>query len=239
MEVVPEDAPLKPVLSVGLRWPLCETGSRPSMVRFTVRRKSWKRLCEHEAGAEQQLRERQWIEARKNELIHGARPHEAEILDVPSEPEDEMDIERHEVVKGRDASHFCSPAVREAAQIQVDFCFLREGAAAFDVTTDPVPENPWVTILCAVDVATQNTLAIALPGKNAVLEYAIWQFISFIKRLRCTELAIKSDGEPAITAIVDRLLAEIKKTGVQAQFRPEKTPRCSSQSLGAVGSMQA
>ena len=123
--------------------------------------------------AEQQLRERQWIEARKKELIQGARPHEPEILDAPSKPEDPMEIERHEVTrippmpwclacrlgKGRDASHFRSPAVREAAQIQIDFCFLRDDAAAYDVA-EPVPENPWATILCAVDVATQNPLAI-------------------------------------------------------------------------------
>ena len=31
----------------------------------------------------------------------------------------------------------------------------------------------------------------------------------------------------------------IKKAGVQARVRPEKTPRYSSQSLGTVGSMQA
>ena len=98
-----------------------------------------------------------------------------------------MEIERHEVThippmpwclvcrlgKGLDASHFRSPPMREAAQIQVDFCFLREDAAAYDVATDPVPENPWAMILCAVDVATQNPLVIALPGKNAELEYRI------------------------------------------------------------------
>ena len=202
----------------------------------------WKRLCECEARAEQQLRERQWIEARKNELIQGARPHEAEIRDAPSKPEDPVEIGRHEVThippmlwclacrlgKGRDASHFRSPAVRETAQIQVDFCFLREDAPACDVATDPMPENNWATILCAVDVATQNPLAIALPGKNAELEYAIGQIISFIKRHGYTELVIRSDGEPAVTAIVDRLMAEIKKTGVQARVRPEKTPRYSS-----------
>ena len=90
-----------------------------------------------------------------------------------------------------------------------------------------------------MDVATQNPLAIALPGKNAELEYAIGQLIGFVKRLGYTELVIRSDGEPAITAIVDRFMAEIKKTGVQARVRAEKTPRYSSQSLGAVGSMQA
>ena len=78
------------------------------------------------------------------------------------------------------------------------------------MTTDPVPENPWATILCAVEVATQNPLAIALPGKNAELGCAIGQFISCIKRLGYTELVIRSGGEPAITAIVDRLLAEMK-----------------------------
>ena len=75
--------------------------------------------------------------------------------------------------------------------------------------------------------------------KNAELEYATGQLISFIKRLGYTELVIRSDGEPSITATVDRLMAEIKKTGVQARVRPEKTPRYSSQSLGAVGSMQS
>ena len=101
-----------------------------------------------------------------------------------------------------------------------------------------MPENPWATILYAVDVSTQNPLAIALPGKNAELEYAIGQLIGFVKRLGYTELVIRSDGEPAITAIADRLMAEIKKTGVQARVRAERTPRYSSQSLGAVGSMQ-
>ena len=92
----------------------------------------------------------------------------------------------------------------------------------------PVPENPWATILCAVDVATQNPLAIALPGKNAELEYVTGQLVSFIKRLGYTEMVIRSDGEPSITAMVDKLMVEIKKTGVQARVRPGKTPRYNS-----------
>ena len=54
---------------LGLLWLLCETDSKPSVVRFMARKM---RLCENEASAEQQLRERQWIEARKNELIQRA-----------------------------------------------------------------------------------------------------------------------------------------------------------------------
>ena len=156
MDAVPEDVPLRPVLSA---WsPVAALRDRLKALNgptYGTKDELWKRLCEYEARAEQQLRERQWIEARKNELIQGARPHEAEILDAPSKPEDPMEIERHEVThippmpwclacrlgKGRDASHFRSPAVREAAQIQIDFCFLRDDAAAYDVA-EPVPENP-------------------------------------------------------------------------------------------------
>ena len=253
MDPVPEDVPLRPVLSawspVAALRDLLKVLNGPT---YGTKDELWKRLCEYEARAEQQLRERQWIEARKKELIQGSRPHEPEILDAPSKPDDPLEIERHEVThippmpwclacrlgKGRDASHFQSPAVREAAQIQIDFCFLRDDAAAYEVA-EPVPENLWATILCAVDVATQNPLAIALPGKNAELEYVTGQLVSFIKRLGYTELVVRSDGEPSITAIVDRLMAEIKKTGVQARVRSEKTPRYSSQSLGAVGSMQS
>ena len=157
MDLVPEDFPLRPFVSA---WsPVAALRDRLKALNgpvYGTKDELWKRLCEYESRAEQQLRERQWIEARKNELIQGARPHEAEISDAPSKPEDPMEIERHEVThipplpwclacrlgKGRDASHFHSPAVREAGQIQVDFCFLREDAAACDVAIDPVPENP-------------------------------------------------------------------------------------------------
>ena len=123
MDAVPEDVPLRPVLSA---WsPVAALRDRLKAIHgpaYGTKDELWKRLCEYEARAEQQLRERQWIEARKNELIQGARPHEAEILDAPSKPKDPMEIERHEVThippmpwclacrlgKGRDASHFRS-----------------------------------------------------------------------------------------------------------------------------------
>ena len=148
------------------------------------------------------------------------------MLNAPSKPEDPMEIERHDRCRGasrvawervENASHFRSPAVREAAQIQIDFCFLREDEASCDVD-ETVPENPWATILFAVDVATQNPLEIALPGKNAELEYAVGQIFCIIKRIGYTELVIRSDGEPSITAIVDRIMAEIKKTWTQARL---------------------
>ena len=58
-------------------------------------------------------------------------------MDAPRKPEDPTEIGRHEVThippmpwclacrqgKVRDASHFRSPAVHDAAQIQVVFCF--------------------------------------------------------------------------------------------------------------------
>ena len=164
MDAVPEDVPLRPVAALRNR---LKALNGPA---YGTKDELWKLLCEYEARAEQQLRERQWIEARKNELVHGARPQEAEILDAPSKLEDPVEIERHEVTHIPPVPwclacrFFRSPTVREAAQIQIDFCLLREDAAAYDVA-EPVPENPWATILCAVDVATQNPLAIALSGK--------------------------------------------------------------------------
>ena len=179
MDTVPEDVPLRPVLSA---WsPVAALRDRFKTVNgptYGTKDELWKRLCEYEARAEQQLRERQWIEARKNELIQGAKPHEGEILDGPSKPEDPMDIERHDVThippmpwclacrlgKGRDASHFRSPAVREAAQIEIDSCFLHDDAAAYDVA-EPVPET-WATILCAVDVETQTPWQLRLVSSS-------------------------------------------------------------------------
>ena len=96
MDAVPEDVSLRPVLSA---WsPVAALRDRLKALNgptYGTKDELWRRLCEYEARAEQQLRERQWIEARKNELIQGARPHEAEILDAPNEPDDPMDIERH------------------------------------------------------------------------------------------------------------------------------------------------
>ena len=109
----------------------------------------------------------------------------------------------------------------------------------YEADKEEIPENTCATILCAVYTATHNPIAIALPGKNSELEYAISQLTSFVKRLCHTDLVVRSDGESAITAIVDKLLADIMKARVQTKVRPAETRRYSSQSLGAVGRMQA
>ena len=106
---------------------------------------------------------------------------------------------------------------------------------------DEIPTNPLATILCAVDVATQNPLAMAMLQKSSELEYVTRELVAFTKRLGFIDLVIRSDGEPAITAIVDKFLAAVKKDVGNAtiKVRPEKTPRYSSASLGAVGAMQS
>ena len=93
-----EDVPLRPVLS---DWsPVTALRDRLRALNGPIsgtKDELWKRVCENEARAEQQLRERQWTEARKTEFIQGARPHEAEIVGAPSKPDDPMEIDRHEV----------------------------------------------------------------------------------------------------------------------------------------------
>ena len=85
MDVVPEDVPLRPVLSA---WsPVAALRDRLKALNglaYGTKDELWKRFCEYEARVEQQLRERQRIEARKNEFIQGARPHQAEILEAPN-----------------------------------------------------------------------------------------------------------------------------------------------------------
>ena len=79
-DAVPEDVPLGLVLSA--RSPVAALRDRLKALNgptYGTKDELWKRLCEYEARAEQQLRERQLIMARKKELIQGARPHEAEI----------------------------------------------------------------------------------------------------------------------------------------------------------------
>ena len=124
MDAVPEDVPLRPVLSawspVGALRDRLKALNGPT---YGTKDELWKRLCEYVARAEQQLRERQWIEARQNELIQGARPHEAEILDAPSKPEDPMVIERHDVTHIPPMPWCLACRLgkgREAAQIQID-----------------------------------------------------------------------------------------------------------------------
>ena len=66
MDAVPEDVPLKPVLSA---WsPVAALRDRLKALNgpvYGTKDELWKRLCEYEARAEQQLRKRQWIEGRK------------------------------------------------------------------------------------------------------------------------------------------------------------------------------
>ena len=212
----------------------------------------WKRLCEYEARAEQQLRERQWTEARKNELSHGARLYEAEILDAPSKPEDPMEIERHKVAHILPMP-WCLPCrlgnVRDASRLiiavqQCDQQFRSRSTSVFSVKMQrPVT---WRPIMCR-----------RILGRRFSVQWT-WRHRP-PWRLRCGERTLSSSTRLGSSLASSRGSgtrnwsqgarrtshhgncgqAKIKKTSVQARVRPEKTPRYSSRSLGAVGSMQA
>ena len=96
--------------------------------------------------------------------MEGARPAEANLPRAPARPMGPLEIERHEVThlppapwcvacrlsKGNDAVHPVAVKM-EASRIQVDYCFMKEDGQPYE---ELIPENPWCTILCAVDVAT-------------------------------------------------------------------------------------
>ena len=139
---------------------------------------------------------------------------------------------------GRDASHFRSPAVREAAQIQIDFCFLRDDAAAYDVA-EPVPENPWATILCAVDVATQNPLAIALPGKMLSLSMRLGSSSVSSKGSGTQNWSSRAMGSLPLRQLWTGLWRRSRRQVCRHEFDQRKHLATALSFLGAVGSMQS
>ena len=164
----------------------------------------FKRVCEYEAIAEKRAREQQWVENRKKQLMEGSRPAEANLPRTPAMPIDPVEIERHEVThlpsapwcvacrlsKGNDAVR-PSAVKKEASRIQVDYCFMKEDDQPYE---ELIPENPWCTILCAVDVATQNPLTVGLPGKTAEVEYSVGQLVAFVRRMGQPEVVVRSQN---------------------------------------------
>ena len=96
-EAVPQQVAERPVLSA---W--SSVGALKGRLKalggpvYGTKDELWKRLCEWEAIAEKQVRERQWIEARKKAMIDGALPVAAELPVAPELPTDPAEIERHE-----------------------------------------------------------------------------------------------------------------------------------------------
>ena len=163
-----------------------------------------------------------------------------------------MEIERHEVThippmpwclacrlgNGRDASHFRSLAVREAAQIQIDFCFLREDAAAYDVA-EPVPENPGRQFCVLLTWRHRTPWQLRCQRKNAELEYAIGQPISFIKKARASSTRTNTSIQLSVLGCSGEHEVTVAETSANSQNRSrdedQVTPSHEHGSLALAG----
>ena len=237
---------------LGLLWLLCETDSRPSMVRLAARKMS----CGSGFVNTRPGRNNNFVNGNGLKLVRMSSfrvqdPMRSRFEMLQANMRIRWKLSRHEVStfrQCRGASRVVWArvemrlifAVRQCEKRlrSIDFCFLREDAAAYDVA-EPVPENPWATILCAVDVATQNPLAIALPGKNAELEYAIGQLSVSSKGSGTRNWSSGATESLPLRQLWTGSWRRSRRQVCRHEFDQKKTPRYSSQSLGAVRSMQS
>ena len=112
-------------------------------------------------------------------------------------------------------------------ETQFDFMFLNSDCEMCE------PAEAWATTLTGVDCDSGAPLCLSIPSKEANEEYTIANILSFLKRMNHEDIIVKSDGEPAIKALLDKV-----KEKYPYKMRTLVTPRYSSQSLGMLGAIQ-
>lgn len=108
------------------------------------------------------------------------------------------------------------------------------------VKSDESPDDsaqPWATALTCVDCDTALPLSLSISTKSPNFEYKAKSLRSFIKRSLHGTVVLRSDGEPAIVALMEKVKADRLADDKQATII-EKTLRYSSQSMGHVGQIQ-
>ena len=117
---------------------------------------------------------------------------------------------------------------RGLPEVQADYMFM-------DSEMRIVPKSEaWTTILCVVDVDSSTPKPICIPTKSPDLDHTTNNVLKFIKRLCHNSIQFKTDGEPSVKILADKIL-----TGrLPLKTHVKHTPRYSSPPLGAVGVMQ-
>ena len=60
--------------------------------------------------------------------------------------------------------------------------------------------------------------------------------MAFVRRMAYQRCTLRPDNEPALVSMTEKIVAELKKDGIQADLEPPV--RYSSQSLGSIGKFQ-
>ena len=197
-------------------------------------REEKKRKEKRRAVEEVRLARNEDIKRKPQELKVPDQPTEAEVArhnltHIPSEPW----CVHCQKGKGKDTGH--RRQEKDRAVLQMDYSYLKADGA------DAV-EDPAEVVLTATDVQSGMTCAMSLPTKNFEIGYVIKTLKSFVAQLGHVQMAIRTDGEPMILNIAEKLRDELnalKLKDVTIKVFTEKTPRYSPQSLGSVGAQQA
>ena len=120
---------------------------------------------------------------------------------------------------------------RSVPVIQMNFCFLKSDGS---MTEDS--SQPWATTLVVMDVASQNLVSISIPTKSDELAYTVASTVAFVKRMSYVRARLRTDGEPAIIALAEKVKMKLLAEGMKVDV--ETSPRYSSKSMGAVGRAQ-
>ena len=114
--------------------------------------------------------------------------------------------------------------------VQMDFQFLSAEGVEVD------SKQAIITTLTVVDEQTGIPLAISVPTKSPVDGYMSAATCHFLSRLCRSKIILRTDGEPAITALAAMVRTRRTRDGFETLV--QKGPRFSSQSMGAIGAAQ-
>ena len=129
--------------------------------------------------------------------------------------------------RGVEEPHRRRPAEKEDAPLlELDYSFL-------DDAGDQAPkEVKTATTISLYDQSTQLGITSALESKTGNMVYILGLLTGFLDSLGHTRARLRTDGEPSIVMVAERLRRE--RPGLIL----EQAPRYSSQSLGGVGRYQ-
>lgn len=208
----------------------------------------YQRMIEYENKRKTEILKQVRLEEHAEMARLGKKPPSMTTLEV-SKPPSEEEIRQHEVshfpiqpwcVECQMGKGVASPHKRQQEiggskrdpLTQLDFMLMKkDGLKAEDV------KNAWATTLFGVGCEALTPIFTSVPSKKANMKYTVKTIVWFLRRMCHGKVIIRTDGEPSIADIAERVKAITKKKYNEKSIL-EKTPRYSSQSLGTVGATQ-
>ena len=205
-------------------------------------------LAEAKSTADQKTRFE--LVQRQKDIASGVAGREMAVLPVPTMPSP-AEVAKHNLshlprerwcitcqlsTSNDDPHPMIANTDKVKPRTQFDFMYLKSDQAVCEFLEDQPPLNEWCAVLTGVDEDSGCRLALAIPTKALEHPYALECSVDFIKRLGHVDVTALRDQEPALLALVDRVVVECRKLGIKVD--PRDAPRYSHASMGAIGRAQ-